>query len=180
MDTSFLEPVRLGVKPADDANIIRSLAVVDDQLGAQTPNGQFWYRYNFDGYGEKPDGSQWDIGFSPCGVRTCTQQQATIGRIWPIFAGERGEYQLMAGGQAAGRLSSIASTWNEDYMLPEQVWDDNPPSGQPGFQRGKGTFSATPLAWTHAQYVRLAWSIQDGEPVEQPSIVACRYTGRCP
>jgi glucoamylase len=86
----------------------------------------------------------------------------------------------MAGGQAAGRLSSIASTGNEGYMLPEQVWDDNPPSGQPGFRTEEGTFSATPLAWTHAQYVRLAWFIQDGEPVEQPSIVACRYTGRCP
>ena len=180
VDTSYLELVRLGVKPADDPNIIRSLAVVDDQLGAQTPNGQFWHRYNFDGYGEKPDGSQWDIGFPPCGVSTCTQQQATIGRIWPIFAGERGEYELLAGGQAAGRLPSIANTGNEGYMLPEQVWDDNPPSGQPGFQTGEGTFSATPLAWTHAQYIRLAWSIQAGEPVEQPSIVACRYTERCP
>jgi len=36
------------------------------------------------------------------------------------------------------------------------------------------------LAWTHAQYIRLAWPIQAGEPVEQPSIVACRYTERCP
>ena len=33
-------------------------------------------------------------------------------------------------------------------MQPEQVWDDNPLSGEPGFQRGEGTFSATPLAWT--------------------------------
>jgi glucoamylase len=60
-------------------------------------------------------------------------------------------------------------------MLPEQVWDENPPSGQSGFSPGEGTFSATPLAWTHAQYVRLAWSIDAGEPVEQPSIVAERY-----
>ena len=44
---------------------------------------------------------------------------------------------------------------------------------------GEGTFSATPLAWTHAQFVRLAWSIDAGRPVEQPAIVACRYTGRC-
>jgi glucoamylase len=64
-------------------------------------------------------------------------------------------------------------------MLPEQVWDDFPPSGQAGFPRGEGTFSATPLAWTHAQYVRLAWSIEAKHPVEQPSIVACRYTGSC-
>ena len=64
-------------------------------------------------------------------------------------------------------------------MLPEQVWDENPSSGQRGFPRGVGTFSATPLAWIHARYVRLAWSIQERRPVEQPSIVACRYTGRC-
>jgi glucoamylase len=40
-----------------------------------------------------------------------------------------------------------------------------------------GTFSATLLAWSHAQYVRLAWSIDAGHPVEQPSIVAERYAG---
>ncbi len=70
-------------------------------------------------------------------------------------------------------VSMTATCW------PEQVWDDFPPSGQPGFPRGEGTFSATPLAWAHAQFVRLAWSIDAGRPVEQPSIVACRYTGRC-
>jgi glucoamylase len=180
VDTSYLELVRLGVKPADDTNIVRSLQIVNDQLGVQTPSGQFWHRYNYDGYGEKPDGTQWDIGFEPCGVSTCTQQQATIGRAWPIFAGERGEYELAAGQPgASARLASIANAGNEGYMLPEQVWDDNPPSGQPGFPTGEGTFSATPLAWTHAQYVRLAWSIEAGSPVEQPPIVACRYTGRC-
>jgi GH15 family glucan-1,4-alpha-glucosidase len=86
--------------------------------------------------------------FPPCGVSTCTQQQAKIGRAWPIFAGERGEYELLSGGQAASRLSSIANAGNDGHMLPEQVWDDNPLSGEPGFQRGEGTFSATPLAWT--------------------------------
>jgi glucoamylase len=58
-------------------------------------------------------------------------------------------------------------------MLPEQVWDGRPPGAEPG----KGTRSATPLAWTHAQFIRLAWSIDVGEPIERPSIVACRYTG---
>ena len=84
------------------------------------------------------------------------------------------------GGPSTGRLSSIAKAGNEGYMLPEQVWDENPYSGQARFLKGEGTFSATPLAWTHAQYVRLAWSVQAGSPVEQPSIAARRYTGRCP
>ena len=56
-------------------------------------------------------------------------------------------------------------------MLPEQVWDGRAPGADPG----EGTRSATPLAWTHAQFVRLAWSIQAGKPIERPSIVACRY-----
>jgi glucoamylase len=64
-------------------------------------------------------------------------------------------------------------------LIPEQVWDDQPPSGQPGFPPGEGTLSATPLAWSHAQFVRLAWSITAGHPVEQPTIVACRYVGTC-
>ena len=59
-------------------------------------------------------------------------------------------------------------------MLPEQVWDRSAP---PGEEPGEGTRSATPLAWTHAQFVRLAWSIKAGEPIERPAIVACRYTG---
>jgi glucoamylase len=42
---------------------------------------------------------------------------------------------------------------------------------------GQGPRSATPLAWTHAQFVRLAWSISAGKPIERPAIVACRYTG---
>ena len=57
-------------------------------------------------------------------------------------------------------------------MLPEQVWDDAAPDGE---QEGEGTRSGTPLAWTHAQFVRLAWSIDAGAPIERPSIVACRY-----
>ena len=40
--------------------------------------------------------------------------------------------------------------------------------------------SAAPLGWSHAQFVRLAWSIRAGHPVAQPSIVACRYVKSCP
>jgi glucoamylase len=44
---------------------------------------------------------------------------------------------------------------------------------------GEGTLSATPLAWSHAMFVRLALAMQAGWPVEQPGIAAYRYTGRC-
>ena len=78
--------------------------------------------------------------------------------------------------RASVRLAAIAATAGDGLMLPEQVWDENPPSGQPGFTPGTGTLSATPLAWTHAQFVRLAWSIDAGRPIERPGVVARRYS----
>ena len=77
------------------------------------------------------------------------------------------------------RLRTIANTANDGLMLPEQVWDDNPPAGTDGRTPGTGTGSATPLGWTHAQFIRLAWSIDAGQPVERPSLVSCRYDGPC-
>ena len=171
VDTSFLELVRLGVKPPDDATIVNSIAVADHRLAIDTPNGRFWHRFDFDGYGEQRNGAPWD-SFPP-------DSQATLGRAWPIFAGERGEYQLAAGGSATANLAAMAGAANDGFLIPEQVWDDQPPSGQPGFPSGEGTLSATPLAWSHAQFVRLAWSIDAGHPVEQPTIVAFRYVRSC-
>jgi glucoamylase len=170
VDPSYLELVRLGVKPFDDPVVLNTVDVVDEQLGVDTPNGRFWHRFSFDGYGERPDGGPWDI--------SDPDTFATIGRVWPIFAGERGEYELLAGRPAGEQLAAMAAAANEGWMIPEQVWDENPPSGQPGFEPGEGTFSATPLAWSHAQFVRLALSIDAGRPVEQPRIVAERYVSR--
>ena len=169
VDPSFLELVRLGVLPADDPAVRSSLPVVDRELGVQTPNGMFWHRYNYDGYGETPTAGP----FSEPGNR---------GRLWPIFAGERGEYELSAGDPhaAAQRLKAMAATANSGSLLPEQVWDDHAPAPQPPYTPGTGTFSATPLGWTHAQLIRLAWSIDAGKPVERPAIVACRYAKECP
>lgn len=97
--------------------------------------------------------------------------------MWPIFAGERGEYDLAAHQIFAAEpgLNAMGRTPNEGLLLSEQVWDQKPPAGQPGFVPGTGTFSATPLAWTHAQFVRLAFDIIGGRPAEQPDVVADRY-----
>jgi glucoamylase len=40
---------------------------------------------------------------------------------------------------------------------------------------GEPTFSATPLAWTHAGFIRLARAIDAGRPLDTPQVVACRY-----
>jgi glucoamylase len=148
-----------------------TIGVVDRQLAVDTPNGRFWHRANIDGYGEQLDGQPWN-SFPP-------ETRATRGRAWPIFSGERGEYDLLAGQSANAQLAAMAGAANEGDLILEQVWDDQPPSGQPGFSRGEGTLSGTPLAWSHAQFVRLAWTIQAGHPVEQPSVVACRYARAC-
>jgi glucoamylase len=174
VDPSFLELVRLGVKRHDDPTILNSLAVVDDKLAVDLPGGRLWHRFSFDGYGETAKGAPWFIEDQEKPQRA---QAKTFGRAWPIFAGERGEYELLAGRSATAQLATMASAAGPGLMLPEQVWDGRAPSGKPGFRAGKGTRSATPLAWTHAQFIRLAWSIDAGTPVERPSVVACRYAG---
>jgi glucoamylase len=166
VDPSFLELVRLGVKPAGDPVIANTLEVVDDRLRA----GRFWHRYDYDGYGERRDGKSWRL-FDD-------DTRRTLGRAWPIFAGERGEYELLAGRRANTLLQDMAQTANGGGMLPEQVWDGRDPTGKKGFKQGEGTFSATPLAWTHAQLVRLAWSAEAGAPVERPQVVVDRYLNR--
>ena len=171
VDPSFLELVRLGVKRHDDPVVLNSLQVVDEQLKVETPNGPFWHRFTSDGYGERRNGGPWGLNEPNTFL--------TLGRAWPLFSGERGEYELLAGRPATAYLASMAATANDGGMLAEQVWDGRPPTGARGAVAGEGTRSATPLAWTHAQFVRLAWSIDAGRPVEQPAIVACRYTGRC-
>ena len=89
VDPSFLELVRLGIKAHDDPAIRNSLAVVDERLSVTTPNGTFWHRFSFDGYGETRRGGAWRSA-SPT-------RSETFGRAWPLFAGERGEYELAAG-----------------------------------------------------------------------------------
>ncbi len=175
-DPSFLELVRLGVKREDDPVIANTLGVVDQRLGVQTPNGTFWHRFDFDGYGEKKDGSIWDVGL-PVNPTEDWANNITIGRIWPIFAGERGEYEVAAGQSTAarGRLQSMAAAGGPGHLIAEQVWDNFPPSGDAAHPKGESTLAASPLAWSHSQFVRLAWSIDAGRPVEQPKIVAERY-----
>ncbi|HWI72762.1 MAG TPA: glycoside hydrolase family 15 protein [Baekduia sp.] len=170
VDPSFLDLVRLGVLPADDPDILNSEQVVDEQLGFDTPRGFFWHRAAFDGYGEFRDGRPWAFAQPP-------DSRTTIGRAWPLLNGERGEAQIARGdtASATAQLRAMANAASPGGMLPEQVWDQNPPSGSPGFEPGTPTLSATPLAWTHAQYLRLAWDLADGKVSEQPAVVAERY-----
>ena len=90
VDPSFLELVRLGIKRVDDPVILNTLEVVDQRLrthdaerrrsGTATPTTAT---------ARPRTGGPWSI--TEPGTRT------TFGRVWPIFAGERGEYELLAG-----------------------------------------------------------------------------------
>lgn len=160
VDAGFLELVRLGIRSADDPAIERSLKVIDSTIRVQTPSGPSFRRYNHDGYGETLFGGPW-LGQG-------------VGRIWPIFTGERGEYEVARGRDATSYLDAMANFANSGGMIPEQVWDQADPT-ESRFVFGSGTGSATPLAWSMAQFIRLVACIEDRRIVEQPTIVADHF-----
>ncbi len=163
VDGGFLELVRLGIKRANDPFVLQSLAVVDRLIKVATPAGSAWYRYNHDAYGERADGGHYD-------------GQHGVGRLWALLTGERGEYELAFGDKAAarGHLETMMRFANDGLMIPEQVWDraDSP---QPALRFAAGTGSATPLAWSMAQFIRLTLNLHHGRNLETPKRVAARY-----
>jgi len=163
LDAGFLESVRLGIRAANDPLIVESIALIDQLIKVETPNGSAWYRYNHDAYGERADGGNYD-------------GRSGIGRLWTLLAGERGEYDIARGDLPAARkcLNAMMACANDGGMIPEQVWDRND-SPRPEFRFGEGTGSATPLAWSMAQFVRLAINIKRGHNIETPAVTAARY-----
>jgi glucoamylase len=156
-DAGFLELVRLGIRPANDPIIERSVGIVDSTIRVETPDGPSFHRYNHDGYGETFFGGPW--------------RGEGVGRLWPIFTGERGEYEIALGHDPNPYLQAMLRFANQGGMIPEQVWDTaEPVSSLLTF--GQGTGSATPLAWSMAQFVRLVVCAQEKKIVEQPDIVA--------
>jgi glucodextranase-like protein len=195
IDAGFLELVRLGILPPDDADVAASLPIVDSVIGRMTPSGQGFYRYGTDlagsedGYGDcfEPDATN----CSPSG-RPWPTGNAGSGHLWPVLSGERAEYALESGDSAAalallGDMDAFASGVG---LVPEQDWE-NPalapsPFGTPpetasiGFEPGKAAGSASPLTWAQAQEARLALSIGRSHPIEQPAIVRARYVDQAP
>ncbi len=158
VDAGFLELVRQGVMPANSPYITLSLPVIDSTI-SQTINGnQYWYRYNHDGYGEHSDGSNYN--------------GTGIGRLWPIFSGERGIYNVAAGNSADSALTAMLASTNSSGMIPEQIWDNAAPSG---YTPGTPTNSMDPLNWAMGEFITLLFSASTGTVVDQPSIVASRY-----
>src|SRR5258706_11962053 len=83
--------------------------------------------------------------------------------------------------KAQNRLTNMAAFANEGLMIPEQVWDTKeiPKNVDkqfvPELKFGEGTGSATPLAWSMAQFIRLAMNIKAGRNLDTPQVVYDRY-----
>ncbi|SAK93567.1 glucan 1,4-a-glucosidase [Caballeronia hypogeia] len=160
VDAGFLELVRYGIRAANDPVIVDSVRVVDAVIRKNLPQGPVFYRYNHDGYGQGPHGEDW------------ANNTTGVGRPWPLLSGERGHYELAAGGDPTLYLHALEAFAGGRGLLPEQVWDEN---DLPPFRTGGPTGSAMPLAWAHAEYIKLVRSISDGRVFDRLDVVANRY-----
>lgn len=184
VDGGFLELVRYGVRAPDAPSILDSLPEYDDQTREDRFRVRYdvngvpaFRRYGNDGYGEQTDtGGNYGIG----GVMHPGQR----GRIWPFFTGERGHYELAARLKAGETdLSPIRDVYvrgmesfaNDGLLLPEQAWDGVGDVTARSYRLGQGTNSATPLAWTHAEYIKLLRSLADRTVWDRYAPVESRY-----
>lgn len=196
IDGGVLELVRYGVRAWDAPSIVDTLKELDgaheDNLRVryEFPDDHVgWRRYGNDGYGE--DGEAGTNYHEIDGGNTPGQR----GRVWPFFSGERAHYEMArlkgletrflpnhpevtsARLQVRRLISSMEAFANDGLSLPEQVWDGVGPNPF-GYTLGEGTNSATPLAWTHAEYVKLLRSVAEGAVWDRYSIVEDRYADR--
>lgn len=160
IDAGFLELVRYGIRDARDPLIVNSLKVVDHVLKRELPQGSAWLRYNWDGYGQRPDGGPF--------------QGWGQGRPWPLLTGERAHYELAAGNGFQSLIHTYENFATCGQLLPEQVWDEpDMPSAHMKFGRPAG--SAQPLVWAHAEYLKLLRSAVDGKVFDRIDAVYNRY-----
>jgi glucoamylase len=182
IDGGFLELVRLGVMSPSNQRIKNSLDVMDSSIRTDINNEYpYFLRYGRvdmrdavgqDTYGEKDDGHCW-AGENP-----------GRGQLWPLLSGERGHYELLNNNIDFTKscLKAMTESANKGYMLPEQCWNSNnikeDEHGHP-LIRGKGTKSATPLGWTHGEFLKLMRSLSDGAVYDYLPEVAdfCKNNG---
>ena len=160
IDAGFLELVRYGVRRADDPLMVDSLKVVDAVLKRGLPQGPGWLRYNWDGYGQRPDGGPF--------------QGWGQGRVWPLLGGERAHYELAAGNDFVPLIAAYERFATLGQMMPEQVWDEAN-LADAGLEIGEPAGSAVPLVWAHAEYLKLLRSAVDGKVFDRIDSVYERY-----
>ena len=160
VDGGFLDLVRYGIRRADDPLVVDSVRVIDSLLRVETPVGPSFRRYNHDGYGQREDGGPF-LGWG-------------TGRAWPLLTGERGHYELATGRDPGPYLRAMEGFATAGGLIPEQVWDGPDLSGS-SCRLGRPTGAANPLAWAHAEYIRLLRSVNDGVVFDRLPSVGRRY-----
>jgi glucan 1,4-alpha-glucosidase len=176
IDAGFLEMVRLGLVPFNDSAVVETLPVVDQTIETTTPSGPGWHRYNSDGYGDgATDGHPW----APSGRGT--------GHLWPLLAEERGEYNLLSGGdpKPVDVLQTLLNGSSGVGLIPEQDWElpdlaasafgTDPTIASIGFRDGHPAGSAAPLTWASGVYARLLNDMVANRLLEQPTNTVERY-----
>jgi glucoamylase len=171
VDGGFLELVRMGVVSPKDWTILETLPEYDEILKQELEGkGSAWFRYNYDGYGEHNDGTNYN--------------GSGRGRLWPIFTAERGIYEIASSGDGSvGRpyLKTLKSFSTNAGLIPEQVWNKSatitgwdtitPAEYEPG----TATRSMQPLSWAMGEYINLLVSIKEGRS-DAPEVVVKRYS----
>jgi len=162
VDGGFLELVRYGIRSATDPLIMDSVTVIDYSLKDVLPGGPCWRRYTQDGYGQRDDGGPF--------------QGTGVGRPWPLLTGERGHYELAAGRDPRPYLKAMENFASKGGLLAEQLWNRTYTPAGTSFVLGGPTGSAVPLAWAHAEYIKLVRSASDGKVFDLLKPVADRYS----
>jgi glucoamylase len=179
IDAGFLEYARLGLLDENDPDLVRSLEVVDATIRRDTDSGAGFYRYNGDGYGDRSsDGRPW----APHGQGN--------GHLWPVLAGERGQWELDTGkpGAALDRLDAMLGMASGVGLIPEQAWElpdlarspfgSDPTTASIGFENGEPAGSASALTWSAGQFVRLMLDLSAGRILDRPRYTRRRYVER--
>jgi glucoamylase len=166
VDAGFLELVRYGIRAPDDRLIVDSLKVVDAILKVNINGFPCWKRYNNDGYGQHADGSAFD--------------GTGRGGPWPLLSGERGHYEVALAlhrqqQPPTNLIKAMEHFTTATGILPEQIWD-LPAIPKAHMYFGKPTGSAVPLAWAHAEYIKLVRSAGDKRVVDLIPEAAQRYS----
>jgi glucoamylase len=176
IDAGFLEYARLGLLSPTDPDIVRSLPIVDGTIRFDTASGEGFKRYNGDGYGDgATDGHPW----APSNKGT--------GHLWPVLAGERGQYEVDTGkaGAAVARLDAMRNMSSGVGLITEQAWElpdlaaspfgTDPTTASIGFRNGKPAGSASALTWSAGQFVRLTLDTAAGRVLDRPAYTVDRY-----
>jgi glucoamylase len=179
VDAGFLEYARLGVLAKDDPDLVRSLGIVDGTIRRSTASGDGFFRYNGDGYGDRSsDGRPWE------------PSHAGNGHLWPVLAGERGQYEVDRGslGAAVERLRAMRNMSSGVGLITEQAWElpdlarspfgTDPEIASIGFRNGKPAGSVSALTWSAGQFVRLMLDTAAGRVLDRPPYTVARYVTR--